>query len=218
MQLNTVIFDMDGLLIDSEPLWQEAGKELMAQYGKTLTPAQYETTIGLRTREWVEHWFRYFEIPFHTVDIAEQHILEIVEKKIRYKGRSMPGVQYILEYFKARNFKIGLATSSPMLLANTVVDLLEIRSFFTAITSAQHLPYGKPHPQVYIDCAKKLDAPAETCLCFEDSFNGLIAAKAAKMKCIVVPAGNQGNDKRWGAADLKVSSLQNVNDLLLMRL
>jgi HAD superfamily hydrolase (TIGR01509 family) len=218
MQIDTVIFDMDGLLIDSEPLWLEAGTEVMANYGKKLTAAQYETTIGLRTKEWIEHWFRFFSIPEHTSDAAVALILQLVEEKIKEKGKALPGVEYIFQYFAAKNFKIGLATSSPMQLANVVVDKLGIRKYLQVITSAENLPFGKPHPQVYMECAEALESHTSTCLCFEDSFNGLIAAKAAKMKCVVVPAYNQLQQNRWGAADLKISSLQNFNDLLIVRL
>ncbi|TAH06322.1 MAG: hypothetical protein EAZ16_00180, partial [Sphingobacteriales bacterium] len=96
-----------------------------------------------------------------------------------------------------------------------VVDKLQIRPYLHTITSAEHLPFGKPHPQVFIDCAAALNSNPQACLVFEDSFNGMIAAKAAKMKCVVVPHPASFNHPRWGAADLKLSSLANFNDLLL---
>lgn len=218
MRLNTVIFDMDGLLIDSEPLWLEAGTELLAQYGRQLTPAQYATTVGLRTREWLEHWFQFFGIPPYTLAEAETQIIDRVVQKIKSKGKPLPGVGYILHYFASKGFKIGVATSSPTLLANVVVEKLGIGSYLQTITSAEALPFGKPHPQVYMQCAQELGVAPISCLCFEDSFNGMIAAKAAKMKCVVVPAVHQLKEACWGAADLKISSLQNFNDLLMMRL
>lgn len=218
MQLDTVIFDMDGLLIDSEPLWMEAGAETLAQYGRQLTPQQYEITTGLRTREWLEYWFRHFQIPTTQMAAAEEHIISSIIEKIKCQGKALPGIGYIFSYFKTKGFKIGLATSSPMKLAEVVVDKLGIAEHLQVITSAEHLPFGKPHPQVYLQCAADLASDPLSCLCFEDSFNGMIAAKAAKMKCVVVPAANQLQQARWGAADLKISSLQNFNDLLLMQL
>ena len=217
MQLDTVIFDMDGLLINSEPLWEEAGGELLAQYGKKLTSAQYETSTGLRTREWLEHWFNHFRIPHHSIEEAEGIIVDSVIAKIKANGKALPGVDYILQYFTKKQFKIGLATSSPLSMADIVIDKLQISKYLQVITSAEHLPFGKPHPQVYMDCGKALGSHPYQCICFEDSFNGMIAAKAAKMKCVVVPSQNQVNSKIWGAADLKISSLQNFNDLLLMQ-
>jgi mannitol-1-/sugar-/sorbitol-6-/2-deoxyglucose-6-phosphatase len=75
------------------------------------------------------------------------------------------------------------------------------------------LEYGKPHPQVYLNCAKELNSSPLECICFEDSVNGMIAVKAARMKCVVVPAQNQLKDERWSIADLKVSSLKNFGEL-----
>jgi sugar-phosphatase len=217
LRLDTVIFDMDGLLIDSEPLWYEAGSEVLAQYGKQLTKTLYEHTTGLRTKEWIEYWFRYFKIPFTTIEEAEQQIEILVDEKIRRKGKALPGLEHIFRYFKSKQFKIGLATSSASKLANTVIEVLNIGEYLQTVTSAEYLPFGKPHPQVYMQCANDLQSDPLSCICFEDSFNGMIAAKAAKMKCVVVPAHHQLNDAKWGAADLKISSLQNFNDLLLMR-
>lgn len=214
MQLNTVIFDMDGLLIDSEPLWQEAAEEVFGLYNFKLTLEQYETSTGLRTKEFVDYWFKIFKVDLTYSLKAEQQIIEVVTCKIINKGSIMPGVLYIFNFFKELNFKIGIASSSPKELIDIVIQMAKIEPYVHAVSSAQELTYGKPHPQVYLDCAGLLQSPTEECLCFEDSFNGMIAAKAAKMKCVVVPANNQSGSKKWGAADLQLSSLQNFGKLL----
>lgn len=214
MQLNTVIFDMDGLLIDSEPLWQEAAEDVFGIYNFKLTLAEYETSTGLRTKEFVDYWFKRYNVDLlHSAD-AERRIIEVVTDKIINKGRIMQGVPYIFNFFATLNFKIGIASSSPKELIDIVVEMAGIGKYVHAVSSAQELPYGKPHPQVYLDCANLLQSAPEECLCFEDSFNGMIAAKAAKMKCVVVPAIHQANGKKWGAADLQLSSLQNFGKLL----
>jgi len=213
--LTTVIFDMDGLLIDSEPLWQEAGTEVMKRYNVQLTTDQYHSSTGLRTSEWIHHWFTHFNISYNHAPEAEADIVRKAIEKISTRGLALPGVQHILHFFKERQFKIGLASSSPMALIDVVVNKLQIGGFIDARTSAEHLPYGKPHPQVYLDCALALGVSPVDCLCFEDSFNGMIAAKAARMKCVVVPERGQHQHARWGASDLKLSSLLNFNGLLL---
>jgi HAD superfamily hydrolase (TIGR01509 family) len=218
MKLNTVIFDMDGLLIDSEPLWSEAADEVLAQYGFRLTAAQHATSTGMRTREFIEWWFDYFNVlPIHAPS-AEQAIIELVIRKIAAKGKPMQGVAQIFNFFIGKNFKIGLATSSPHSLIDVVIDKLGIRNYLHAITSAAGLDYGKPHPQVYLNCARELNSSPLECICFEDSFPGMIAAKAARMKCVVVPARHESQAPRFNAADLKLSSLQNFNELLLQGL
>ncbi|MBS1566509.1 MAG: hexitol phosphatase HxpB [Bacteroidetes bacterium] len=213
--LTTVIFDMDGLLIDSEPLWQEAGTETMARYNVSLSTDQYHSSTGLRTAEWVQHWFHHFKISKDHAAEAETAIVRKAIEKISARGVAMPGVQHILSFFKERGFRIGLASSSPMELIDVVVEKLQIGNYITVRTSAEHLPYGKPHPQVYLDCAATLGVAPWECVCFEDSFNGMIAAKAARMKCVVVPERGQQQQARWGAADLKLGSLINFNGLLL---
>lgn len=206
---------MDGLLIDSEPLWQEAGTEVMARYNVSLTTDQYHTSTGLRTNEWIRHWFAHFNISLEHAPEAEAAIVRKAVDKIGARGQALPGVQHILSFFKERRFHIGLASSSPMELIEVVIDKLQIGAFINARTSAEHLLYGKPHPQVYLDCAAALDVAPVECLCFEDSFNGMIAAKAARMKCVVVPERGQQQLPKWGAADLKLGSLVNFNGLLL---
>jgi len=218
MQLNTVIFDMDGLLIDSEPLWGEAAHEIFGRYNFQLTEAQYATTTGMRTKEFVEWWFNHYKIDARHNEEAENAILQNVVEKVAAKGKALPGVEHIFNFFIQRNFKIGLATSSGKPLIDVVVDKLGIRNFLQSIESASDLPYGKPHPQVYLNCAVALNSHPTQCICFEDSFNGLIAAKAARMKCVVVPAPHDSKNEKFNAADLKISSLINFNSLLMQTL
>jgi HAD superfamily hydrolase (TIGR01509 family) len=216
--LDTVIFDMDGLLIDSEPLWEEAGKETLKKFNVSLSAEQYHISTGLRSSEWIDHWFHHFNISMEHAAEAEAIIVQTAIEKIRLKATPMPGAHYIVEFFRKRNFKIGVASSSPLELINIVTRKLEIDNMVNAIASAEKLPNGKPHPQVFLNCAALLQSSPANCICFEDSFNGMIAAKAARMKCIVVPARNHQQEARWAAADLKLSSLLNFNDLLLAAL
>lgn len=218
MKLNTVIFDMDGLLIDSEPLWKEAAEALFLTYNKQLTTEQYMSTTGLRTKEFLAHWFSYFGLPETEIEAAEKNVVKLVLKLVQQKGKRMPGVDYIFNFFAERNFKIGLASSSPPELINLVVEMLGIQTYLMEFSSAAGMAYGKPHPAVYLDCAQKLGSRPEACICFEDSFNGMIAAKAAKMKCVIVPSVHETKRPVWEAADLKIATLQNFNELLLTRL
>ncbi len=213
MELKAAIFDIDGLLIDSEPLWNEAAAEVFSQYGVNLSEEQYKTTTGLRTKEFVQWWFSYFRIDPGEQAGAEKKIVASVLEKIENKGRIMPGVAHIFDFFTRKNCKLGLATSSPPALIDLVVGMTGIGPYLQATSSAEDLPYGKPHPQVYLNCAALLATDPVACICFEDSFNGLLAVKSARMKCVVVPHASQAREERWGAADLKLSSLQNFGEL-----
>lgn len=218
MLLTTAIFDMDGLLIDSEPLWQEAGLEEMSRFGIQLTDVQYHASTGLRTPEWVDHWFHYFQIDLSHAPSTIRNIEDNALLKIKARGKALEGVEPILQFFRSKGFKIGLASSSPMRLIREVVSMLGIEKYLDQLTSAEGLPYGKPHPQVFIECAQQLHSKPNQCVVFEDSFNGMIAAKAAKMKCVVIPAPQVHEWMRWHAADAKLNSLLQFNEDILNEL
>ena len=187
MKKSAVIFDIDGLLINSEPLWNKAATEIFRQYGITLNDQQYALTTGLRSKEFVAYWLHQFNVPASQNEIAEKKIIQLALSLIDKEATLMPGVEHIFEFFLKKEFKMGLASSSPIELIEWVKDKLGIRSYIHASCSAQNLTYAKPHPQVYLDCAHGMHTNPLACICFEDSFYGLIAAKAAQMTCVVVP-------------------------------
>lgn len=207
MQIKAVIFDMDGLLIDSEPLWQEAGKATLLDLGYTLTTEQYHTSTGLRTEEWIAHWFHHFQIDQKLAASSVNSILKKAIENISERGSMFPGAEEIIQIFKKEGCKIGLATSSPKEVVDAALTKFSLAKHFDVISSAGNLPYGKPHPQVYLQCVEQLGVSPLECVAFEDSFNGMIAAKAAKMKCVVVPAASDYDHPKWSAADLKLKTL-----------
>ena len=209
---------MDGVLIDSEPFWEEAGKETLAKFDIILNAEQYMSTTGLRTREWIDWWFTYFNIDKRFSKEAEISIVSKAIEKIHDHATTMPGVDYIFQFFTERNFTIGLATSSPVALIDVVTAKLKIRQFIKAYSSAEELPHSKPHPQVYLNCADKLNVSALECVCFEDSFNGMISAKAARMKCVVIPAPSQRHLAYWSAANCKIDSFYAFDENVLKQL
>lgn len=213
--MQTAIFDMDGLLIDSEPLWFEAAVEVFHPIGIHLTPELYVHSVGLRTKEFVEHWFRHHAFDQAKAPETVQAINDTVIEKIKQKGEALPGAHAILELLKKHKLNIGLATSSPSRLIDVVVDKLAIRSYFSAFSSAEFLTYGKPHPQVYLDCAALLNSKPVDCICFEDSFYGMIAAKAARMRCVVVPHADVRHQLRFRAADHVLDSLHDFTEQML---
>ncbi len=209
---------MDGLLVDSEPLWGIAANQVFEEYGFRLSPEQHITTTGLRTREFVHWWFEHFNINKKEEPVAEDKIIGCVLQLVDKNFSLMPGVQHVFNLFHSLQFAIGIASSSPDSLIQLVMEKSGIKQYISGTASGQLLPYGKPHPQVYLNCAETLGVQPSDCIAFEDSFYGMIAAKAARMKCVVVPDYKQYKEERWGAADFKLSSLQNFSALHLERL
>ncbi|MEI6533251.1 MAG: hexitol phosphatase HxpB [Candidatus Roizmanbacteria bacterium] len=209
--IQAVIFDMDGLLIDSEPLWHLAEIQSFGEVGIHLSPEMCLETTGLRIDETIKHWQNKF--PACSIDrgIIEQKIHVNVIKQIESNGVAKPGTNHILSFFHYMKIPCAIASSSHLKLIEVVIKRLEIQSYMQIVHSAEHETYGKPHPAVYISTARKLHIPPENCLAFEDSINGILSAKSAKMKCVAIPELNNHTDKRLGIADRVLSSLEDFN-------
>lgn len=213
--IQAVIFDMDGVLIDSEPLWRIAEVEGMRSVGVPLTDEMAHTTTGLRTDEVVEHWFSLYPWTGTSHQEVQARIVNRVMQLVRELGEPMPGVLDLIAGLVERGFPLAVASSSSSELIHAVVAKFGISGSFKALQSAEHEPYGKPHPGVYLAAAVALGVRPWSCLAFEDSVNGTIAAKAAKMRCISVPEPASLNDRRFGIADRVLSSLADFDFTLL---
>jgi sugar-phosphatase len=203
---------MDGLLIDSEPLWQSAEIEEFGRVGLSLTHADCALTVGLRIDEVaaIRHAQRPWPEP--TVATVAERIVERVIALVPREGQPKPGVAEAVAFVRARGVRIGLASSSPGALIVATLAHLGIADAFEAWCSAEDEPFGKPHPGVYLTLAARLGVAAGACLAIEDSCNGLISAKAARMRCLVVPDGPFAGDPRLALADAVLPSLTLLDD------
>lgn len=210
--IKTVIFDMDGVLVDSEPLWRQAKVNAVARFGGTITEQLAYQSTGLRIDEIADYWIRYCGLDPQCSKDLQTAILDEVIEQINSKGALLPGVLDTLQWLSQTDLKIGLASSSPLRLIEAVLEAFNIKKYFEIYVSAEHLTHGKPHPQVYLNAAQKLSTEPHLCVAIEDSVNGLIAAKAAKMTAICVPEPGQENNPRFGIADIKLASLEQFID------
>jgi HAD superfamily hydrolase (TIGR01509 family) len=212
--IDAVIFDMDGVLLDSEPFWQEAEMEVFATVGIRVTREQCIETTGLPLNDVVA--YRYKQNPWNHKSLQQisEEIMTGVELRVRTRAVPLEGVMDVLEFFKVRRIPIALASSSDSRLIATVLKKLTLEHTFSVVHSAEHEEYGKPHPGVFLTTAKYMHIPPEHCLVIEDSFIGLIAAKAARMKTIVIPMAAQWREKRFNIADIKLHSLKEFSEEL----
>jgi sugar-phosphatase len=202
------IFDMDGLLIDSEPLWDQAELDIFATLNVDLSRrSELPDTLGLRIDQVVRMWYE--TLPWNGPDQQEvtDRIIARAINLVEEKKPLLPGVEQALQLCQAQGLKIGLASASPLHMLEKVMALFNLRDYFEVLVSAEALPYSKPHPQVYLDAAARLGIDPLNCVTLEDSFNGMIATKAARMRSIVVPAAEYRDDARWSLADVKLDSL-----------
>lgn len=189
------IFDMDGLLIDSEPFWQEAEIRILRPLGVPLTHADCTQTMGLRIDEVVRFWRSRYPWQSPTDEEVAKLIIQEVERLILEKGSALPGVTEVIETCKSLGMQLAIASSSFMQLISVVVKKLEIERHFSVLHSAEFESHGKPHPAVYLSAAKLLQVEPTACLVFEDSAHGVSAAKAASMTCIAVPGEHVAKEK-----------------------
>lgn len=215
-QIHAAIFDMDGLLIDSESQWDRAELEVIASLGVDISRrGELPDILGLRIDLVVDLWFA--QQPWTGPDRADV-TARIISRAIELVEASrplLPGVREAVVLCKAQGLKIGLASASPLRMLEKVLTMFELRDQFDALASAELLAYSKPHPQVYLDCAAKLGVDPMNCVALEDSVNGMIACKAARMHSIVIPAEEHSHDRRFALADVKLTTLTalSVSDL-----
>lgn len=210
-QTVAAIFDMDGLLIDSEPLWDRAELEVISSLGVDITRrGELPDTLGLRIDMVVDLW--YAQQPWSGPSRQEvtAQIIERAISLVEAERPLLPGVREALALCKANGLRVGLASASPLHMLEKVLAMFELRDSFDALASAESLPYSKPHPQVYLDCAAKLGVDPLACVALEDSVNGMIASKAARMRSIVVPDEEHRADPRYVLANVKLDSLQQL--------
>ncbi|MCR5660789.1 MAG: hexitol phosphatase HxpB [bacterium] len=208
--LKACIFDMDGVLLDSEPFWRKAEREEFGKVGLTLTEKDCMETMGIRIDEVVA--LRYAQKPWDTPSQAEvaDRIVKRVAELVKQKGSPKPGVNYAINYLKNQNVPLGLATSSSRILIDAVLECLDLTDAFDLVHSAENETYGKPHPAVYLTAADKMGIDPCEILAIEDSFSGVISAKAARMTVCAIPEEAVADEPHFAAADARLKSLEEL--------
>ena len=206
--IKAAIFDMDGLLIDSEPIWTEAAQLVMQKVNFKLTHALKLQTTGLSIKLFLE--FCYKIQPWYTPssEELERDILKLAHKNILANAVAMPGAIDLVKKLKGQGLKLAVASASHMSLIEGVLKRLEIIDYFDAWHSGELEEFTKPHPAVYLSAAVKLGVKPEECIAFEDSFTGLRSAHAAGMTTICVPTMEVYNDPKFDLAHYKITSLE----------
>lgn len=180
------IFDMDGLIIDSEPFWRTAEIAVFTKLGIDFTDEMCRETVGMRIDEVVVYWNEQLGLSMPIAATANDIVDELISQ-VKEDGRALPGVISTLQTLKKNKRKTALASSSSMRIIEAVIDKLEIRPYFHELHSAEFEKFGKPHPAVFLTTAKMLHEDPNNCIVYEDSKNGMRAGLAAGMKTIIIP-------------------------------
>jgi len=214
MTVEATLFDMDGLLIDSEILWHEAEVEIFGALGVDLQEATDRSTKGLFVAEVVDYWYgRYPWSGPSRADVVTM-LLSRVGELVESKGRLLPGAVRAIE-LTSRRGPVALASSTPLALIERSLAHFGLDDCFASLHSAQFEPYGKPHPGVFLTAAAALGVAPERCLVLEDSAAGVLAAKAGRMTVVAVPTPSDREFAAFALADLLLGSLDDLSEAWL---
>lgn len=216
--IDTVLFDMDGVLLDTEPLWGKCMLRIAEHHNIPITKDKFKETTGLRIYEVTDYWMHKYPWQGSTpVTVADEILDDIIECS-KVEGRVLPGVVESLELLKQNGYKIGLASSSPMRMIDELISHFHIKKYFDTVTSADSVEFGKPNPAVFLLSAKELGVNPLQCVVIEDSVNGMVAAKAARMKVIIVPDVLHFHKPEFELAEAKLTSMKDFDLGLLKRI
>jgi sugar-phosphatase len=215
--LGAVIYDLDGLLIDSEPCWMQAEMEVLGALGVPLTRERCFETTGLRLDEAVGYWAARHPWSGAPPEEVVERILRRVLALLARRAPLKPGVNESLAVVHRAGLRVALASSSPLTLIQGVLERFGLRGEFEQVVSAEGERFGKPHPGVYLTTATRLGVPPTACVALEDSVNGVLSATGAGMRCIAVPERWPVTDTRFASAHAVIRSLLEVDADLLGR-
>ena len=183
--IEAVVFDLDGVLVDSEPVWEKVRRQVVAEHGGHWAPDAQQRLMGMSTGEWARYLGRDLGVGLPPETIAD---LVIDQMKARYAEHVpfMPGAVDAVRRLAAR-WPLGLASSSPPALIGAVLDGAGLRECFAVTMSTEEVAHGKPAPDIYLAVTGRLGHPPRRCAAVEDSANGLRSAAAAGLQVIAVP-------------------------------
>ena len=213
--MKAAIFDMDGILIDSEPLWRQAEMRVFATVGLELSEAECERTMGLRSDEVIRYWYERAPWPGPTPEEIDDRLTVRMQELIAAHGKPMPGARQAIATARCAGLRLALATSSRPELIGAVLGRLELDGAFEVTRSAVDEVRGKPDPAVFLRAARELGVAPGDCVVIEDSQAGVTAGRAAGMRVIAVPPAHLFEAPGYDLADLKLRSLAEITSAML---
>jgi mannitol-1-/sugar-/sorbitol-6-/2-deoxyglucose-6-phosphatase len=219
--VEAVVLDMDGVLIDTEPVWRAAESAVFAGLGITLSQSDVLGSTGQPIEELVPSWRQRSPSGGAGSGLTDAEVAGLVIDQViahvKAEGQPMPGVTAALALFERCGLRLAIASSSPRRLIDAVCDRLGLGGIDVRC-SAMDEARGKPAPDVYLTAARRLGVAPVSCLAVEDSLNGLASARAAGMRCVAVPDPLLAADPRYREADLVLRSLTDLDGAALRRL
>jgi HAD superfamily hydrolase (TIGR01509 family) len=210
-----VIFDLDGVLADSEPWWNEIDAQLLAEHGVTYRGEHHRDVLGVSYRLAVEFYKKAFGLSAPTEELMRRRG-EIATEFFANRVGLFPNAKEVLKELREKKFRLALATSSVSASARPFLDRHQLTAFFNVIITGDEIECGKPAPDIYLRTAEKLAVAPRDCLVIEDSLSGIAAAKAAKMRVAAIPDRRFVDPREYKKqADYLLSNLSEIPALVL---
>jgi sugar-phosphatase len=206
--IEAVIFDLDGIIIDSEPLWKQTEQRVFQTVGIDLTVEMSRQTTGFDAQATIQYWYDRYPWKNKSLFQVYKEVLEEIQSCYESEAELKEGFLDVLQFFNEKGLTMAIASSTPLKLITMVLKRFHLFEFFKIVHSSENDEAGKPHPAAYLNTARKLNVHPFRCLAFEDSLHGAIAAKAASMKVVAVPDAPETGEEKFGFADLRLSSLK----------
>jgi HAD superfamily hydrolase (TIGR01509 family) len=184
--LSAIIFDLDGVLADSEPWWSEIDAKLLAEYGVKYRGEYHQNVVGVSYRLAVEFYKKAFGLSVPNEEMMRRRG-EVATEFFANRVSLLPNVKEMLEELRQMKLRVAVATSSVSESARPFLDRHELTKFFEVIITGEEVERGKPAPDIYLCTAEQLGIPADECLVVEDALPGVVAAKAASMRVAAIP-------------------------------
>jgi HAD superfamily hydrolase (TIGR01509 family) len=183
--IDTVVFDMDGVIFDTEQVWHAVRRDFAIANGGHWTEADQTAVMGDNSRQWSLYMRDKCEVPLPPEEILEG-VLRGLRERYRHELVVYPGAREAVAGLASR-FRLGIASSSPRELIETALDVAGMRQHFLAVVSSDEVAHGKPNPDVYLAACARLQAEPACAAAVEDSTNGIRAAAAAGLAVIAIP-------------------------------
>ena len=208
--MKAVIFDMDGVIIDSEPIHFEVDMQTMREFGVNISKDELNKYVGTTNEYMLNDLINKYKIQKSIKEILE-YKMELTIRRIKEtKINAISGIPELLISLKHNNIKTAIGSSSPKELIITVIEKFQSGKYFDCIVSGDEVKEGKPKPDIYLEVSKRIGVNPEECIVIEDSRNGVLAAKNAGMKCFGFRNVNSGNQD-LSKADIIVDSIRNID-------
>jgi len=214
MSFRAVIFDLDGVLADSERWWNKIDKKLLAQYGVTYRGEHHRNVLGVSYRLAVEFYKKAFGLSVSTEEMMRRRA-EIAIEFFANRVGLFPSAKQALEALRQMNLRLAVATSSISASARPFLERHKLTPFFDVIVTGDEIERGKPHPDIYMRAAEKLGLAPDACLVIEDALSGIAAAKAAQMRVAAIPDTRFVNPREYQKkADYVLGGLSEIPALI----